>query len=38
MFILVLAKPGLVKKESPNVRMGSADEWEWFTSACVAFK
>lgn len=38
MFILVAAKPGLVKKESPNVRMGSADESEWFTCACEAFK
>lgn len=38
MFILVSAKPRLVKKENPNVRMGSADEWEWFTCACVAFE
>lgn len=38
MFILVAAKPGLVKKQNPNVRTGSADEREWFACACVAFE
>lgn len=38
MFILVAAKPGLVKKQSPDVRTGSADEQEQFACACVAFK
>lgn len=38
MFILVAAKPGLVKKQSPDVRTGSADERDRFACACVAFK
>ena len=38
MFILVSAKPGLVKKRSPGVRTGSADEREQSACAGVAFK
>lgn len=38
MFILVAAKPRLVKKQSPNVRTGSADEQERFACSCVVFK
>lgn len=38
MFILVAAKPRLVKKQSPDVRTGSADEQERFVCAYMVFK